>query len=130
MWEGMTIVKNRTFDNFAIIRVLELTHCLEPELGKLDLVVGVRIDEGFQEGLAPDWIGGDIVVKVAECRWEDVDRALSTWHDVHVKVGALDTWPSATRWDEDRQYSPAYMTPSAFGKYALGTKSTPAFFKA
>jgi hypothetical protein len=48
MGEGMRIFKNWTLDHFAIIRVLELTHCLEPKLRKLDLVVGIGFDEGFQ----------------------------------------------------------------------------------
>jgi hypothetical protein len=91
MWEGMRIFKNWTFDHFAINGVLELTHCLEPELRKLDLVVGVRFDEGFQEDSARDGIGGDIRVMEIEGRREDGDRALSTGHDIHVKVGTFDS---------------------------------------
>ena len=91
MWERMRIFKNWTVDNFAIIRVLELTHCLEPELRKLDLVVGIGFDEGFQEDSARDWIGGDIRVMEIEGRREDGDRALGTWHDVHVEVSTFDS---------------------------------------
>jgi hypothetical protein len=87
----MRIFKNRTFDHFAIIRVLELTHCLEPKLRELDLVVGVGFDEGFQEDSARDGVGGDIRVMEIEGRWEDGGRALGTGHDVHVKVSTFDS---------------------------------------
>jgi len=87
----MRIFKNSTFNNFAIIGILELTNCLESKLRKLDLMVGVRFDKGFEEDLCPGWIGGDVRVMGIEGRWEDGGKALSTGHDVHVKVSTFDS---------------------------------------